>query len=218
VDPLTPTEARAREALLDLVARSPAPLIGVVNKVDATDEGAVLSVEGWLEEATRRRAGGGEVVQISALRRSGLESLLSAIERRLPPGPFLYPEDEIASDPIRLFAAEFVREAIFENFHSEIPYATYCEVEAFRDDPGRTYVQVVIYVERASQKGILIGKGGKAIRSLGTKARGRIELLLDRPVYLDLWIKVLPGWRKKKNHLRRLGFTVPDDDADPRAS
>ncbi len=218
LDPLAPLDATERTALLEVAGLSRAPAIGVVNKVDSADEEAVRAEERWLQATIGRRAAGGSPLRISALAGEGLDGLLSEIERLLPAGPFLYPVDEIASDPVRLFAAEFVREAIFEDFRNEIPYATYCEVEAFRDDPDRTYVQVVLYVERASQKGILIGKGGKAIRSLGTKARGRLERLLDRPVYLDLWIKVLPGWRKKKHHLRRLGFAVPDDDAEPKGS
>ncbi|MSR23431.1 MAG: GTPase Era [Gemmatimonadetes bacterium] len=214
VDPLEPLDPKERDALLELADLSSAPRIGVVNKADAAREDAISREEGWFGS----KAGVSSTIRISALRGDGLDGLLSEIERRLPPGPFLYPKDEIASDPVRLFAGEFVREAIFEDFRDEVPYSTCCEVEAFREDPDRTYVQVVVYVERATQKAILIGKGGAAIRALGTKARLRLEQFLGRPVYLDLWIKVLPGWKKKKIHLKRLGFTVAEEDAGPRAS
>jgi GTP-binding protein Era len=141
-----------------------------------------------------------------------MEELVRDLGENLPTGPFLYPEDEVASAPVRFFVAEMVREAIFKQFHEEIPYASICRVEEFRDAGNRTYIQVTIYVERSSQKGILIGDQGQAIRSLGTAARSRIEHFLDKPVYLDLWVKVLAGWRRKPEQLRRLGIPVPQEN------
>jgi GTP-binding protein Era len=105
-----------------------------------------------------------------------------------------------------------VRETIFEEYHQEIPYASFCEVEEYREENPRTYIRVVIYVEQASQKGILIGEGGRAIRQLGTRARAKIESFLGQQVFLDLWVKVLPGWRKKEGELRRLGFTLAAEE------
>ncbi len=107
-----------------------------------------------------------------------------------------------------------MRQAIFEQFREEVPYASICKVEDFRDGGERTYVQVTIYVERRSQKGILIGESGQAIRRLGTAARKRIEHFLERPVYLDLWVKVLPGWRRKPEQLGRLGLPVPQENRE----
>ncbi len=152
---------------------------------------------------------------MSATSGLGVDRLLEAVEAELPPGPFLYPEDEIATDSVRFFVAEIVRGVIFEQFREEIPYSSFCAVEEFREGGRRTYIHVIVYVERKSQKGILVGEGGGAIRELGTRARERIEAFLGTPVYLDLWVKILPGWRRKRQHLRALGFNLPDDDGGP---
>jgi GTP-binding protein Era len=215
LDPLHPLTSGGRDALLRLLALSSGPKLGVVNKVDAAPPEAVERESRWL---TSDAGPGVNVFLVSARTEEGLEPLVGELERLVPRGPFLFPEDEIASESVRTFVAEFVREAIFESFHDEIPYASHCEVEAFREDAERTYVHVVIYVERPTQKGILIGQGGAAIREMGMKARRRIEHFLGRPVYLDLWVKVLPGWRRKRAQLQRLGFTVPEEDVEPDAS
>jgi GTP-binding protein Era len=138
--------------------------------------------------------------------------LVAELRQILPAGPFLYPEDDLAVDPVRFFAAECVREAVFERFEAEIPYATACQIDEFREGGKRTYVGATLFVERASQKGILLGEKGHAIRGLGIAAREKIEHFLGAPVYLDLWVKVLPGWRRDRDHLRRLGLSVPEDD------
>ena len=130
----------------------------------------------------------------------------------MPVGPFLYPEEDIASDPVRFFVAELVRETIFELYHQEIPYSTFCHVEEFRENQDPVYVQVQIFVERESQKGILIGKKGGAIRKLGEVSRMKIESFIDMRVYLDLWVKPLKAWRKNRIHLNRLGFRLPESD------
>ena len=127
------------------------------------------------------------------------------------------PEEDIASDPVRFFVAELVRETIFELYHQEIPYSTFCHVEEFREDQDPAYVQVHIFVERESQKGILIGKKGRAIRELGETARMKVEHFIDMRVYLDLWVKPLKAWRKNRGHLNRLGFRLPESD-EPSAS
>ena len=105
--------------------------------------------------------------------------------------------------------SELVRETVFEQFHEEIPYSVICRVEEFREDQNPIYVGVVVYVERPSQKGILIGKRGAAIRALGIAARAKIEHFLGTAVSLDLWVKPLKSWRKSRAHLGRLGFRVP---------
>ena len=129
----------------------------------------------------------------------------------LPESPFLYPEDDVASEPVRFFVAEMVRETVFEQYEDEIPYAVVATVEDFREAEDPVYIQVTLYVESKSQKGILIGKGGRAIRALGAASRQKIETFLGRRVYLDLWVKPLAGWRRKRQHLRRLGYRVPEE-------
>lgn len=150
---------------------------------------------------------------VSARSSAGLDALLEFVGDNLPPGPFLYPEDDIAAAPTRFFVQELVRETIFEHFHQEIPYAVAVKVEEFRESEEPVYIAAVLYVERKSQKGIVVGRGGRAIRSLGSDARRKIEHFLGRRVYLDLWVKVWEGWRRKNEGLMEFGYVVPDDDA-----
>lgn len=197
------------EGLPPLLGKRRRPLVVAVNKVDVGEPATV-------EETThriRRVLEPDAVLHISALRGDGTDELLEILQEKLPESPFLYPEDELATAPVRFFVAELVRETVFEQFRDEIPYATFCRVEEFREEADRTYVQVTLFVERPSQKGILIGKRGAAMKALGQAARTKIEHFLGRAVYLDLWVKVLPRWRKKREHLRRLGFPVPDHDS-----
>jgi GTP-binding protein Era len=146
-------------------------------------------------------------VLVSALTGAGLDNFLAALAARLPEGPFLYPADEIATQPLRFFAAEFVREAAFELLHQELPYSLACEIDEFREARAPVYIRATVYVERDSQKGIVIGRGGRTLKALGAAARAKIEALLTQPVYLDLRVKVLPKWRRHAPSLKRLGYT-----------
>jgi GTP-binding protein Era len=183
-----------------------APLLAAINKTDLASGSDIQELTEWVV-----RDFGGEAFPLSALTRQGVDSILSRLEEVLPPGPFLYPEDEIARDPVRFFVAEMVRETVFETYYQEIPYSVFCEVEEFREEQEPVYIQANIFVERNSQKRILIGKGGSSIRSMGARARRKMEEFLGRAVYLDLWVKVLPDWRRRRVHLKRLGFPVPDE-------
>jgi len=194
---------RITEALLGVNA----PIHVAVNKVDVAPSSAIEAWERWISENLEAT-----VHRISAAEGEGTDHLLDAIRADLPESPFFYPDDEIASDPVRFFVAELVRETIFEQYEQEIPYSVFCRVEEFREDQEPWYVHVDIFVERKSQKGILIGKGGAAIRELGSKARVKIEHFLGQDVYLDLWVKPLKSWRKSRARLGELGFRVPDDE------
>ncbi len=213
-DPAAPAHSTVRSLVEEVARASRAPRVGVVNKIDAATPEAIEVERTWLAGL-----GASEVHLVSGESGEGIEALVRSLEERLPAGPFLYPEDEIAAAPTRFFVSEMVREAVFLQFEDEIPYSVFCEVEEFRDGgeraPGggaaRTYIGVTIYVERPSQKGILIGAGGAAIRELGVAARSRIEHFLGGPVYLDLWVKVFPHWRRQRDQLRRLGLPVPDE-------
>jgi GTP-binding protein Era len=134
------------------------------------------------------------------------EPLLQALRARLPEGPFLYDPDELATQPLRFFAAELIREAAFELLHEELPYSLACEVDEFREGSTPVYIRAIVYVERQSQKGIVIGQGGRAIKALGAAARAKIERLLGGAVFLDLHVKVLPKWRQHGPSLKRLGY------------
>lgn len=148
---------------------------------------------------------------ISALSGEGVPQLLADLEEALPPSPFLYPEDEISTASTRFFVAELVRETALEQLEEEVPYSLACEVEEFREGSMPLYIRTVLYVERESQKRILIGAGGRRIRDIGREARGKIEAFLDARVYLDLWVKVLPNWRKSDSAVRRFGYRLHDD-------
>jgi GTPase len=208
LDPIHPLDAQRRDRIRESAAGTDAPILVVVNKVDAAPTEAVESEAEWGREHLST-----EVHRVSALNGDGVAELLEAIRGHLPHGPFLYPPDEIASEPVRFFAAEMVRETVFEDFQQEIPYSVFCQVEEFRESRDPVYIGVNIYVERSSQKGMLIGEKGRAIRNLGIRSREKLEHFLGRPVYLDLWVKVLPKWRKKADHLRRLGFQLPEGHA-----
>jgi len=138
--------------------------------------------------------------------------LRTAVAARLPESPFLYPEDDVSSQPVRFFVAELVRETIFEQYEKEVPYSVAVKVEEFRESASPVYIRAVIFVERPTQKAILIGSGGAAIKRLGQAARAKVEEFVGAPVYLDLWVKVLPKWRKNPLELQRLGFTLPREE------
>ena len=193
-DPETADRIRGREV----------PVFWVANKVDRLGEAARAAVREALGSL------GGGVWLVSALTGENLEPLLRAILAALPPSPPLFPPEDLAAQPLRFFAEEYVRETCFEQFGEEVPHSIACRVEEFREDRDPVYIRMTLYVERPSQKRIVVGRGGEAIRRVGTIARRKIEALVGRPVYLDLWVKVLPGWRRKAAYLRRLGYRVPD--------
>jgi GTP-binding protein Era len=205
-EPLAPAEREVVNRSLE--ERGSVPLLAAINKIDRVGEEAVRPLLAWVEEELKGRA-----FPVSALETQGLQPLLSALESALPPGPFLYPADEIARDPVRFFVAEMIRETVFQEYSQEIPYSTFCQIEEFREGQRPIYIQANLFVERNSQKRILVGKGGGSIKNLGAISRKKIEDFLGVQVYLDLWVKVLQDWRRKRGHLKRLGFAVPEEDA-----
>lgn len=202
-----------KERIVTALDGARAPVHVALNKVDAASEQSLHGWTSWLE----KRPWTARIHRVSALRGDGADELLSALRAELPEAPFLYPEDDIAASPVRFFVAELVRETVFEQYHEEIPYATFCVVEEFREEQDPVYIRIRIFVERTSQKGILLGAGGRAIRDLGQAARAKIEQFLGRRVYLDLWVKPLKSWRKNRARLGEMGFRVPEDDENGRA-
>ncbi|MGH7645400.1 MAG: GTPase Era [Gemmatimonadales bacterium] len=148
-----------------------------------------------------------DAVVVSGMAGEGLDVLLDTLCLHLPEGPFHYPADEMATQPLRFFAAEYVREAAFALLHEELPYSVACEIDEFREATERVYIRAVVFVERESQKGIVVGQGGRTVKAIGSAARARIEALMGRPVFLELRVKVLPRWRRHEPSLRRLGYT-----------
>ena len=184
--------------------QSRGPVILAINKIDRIPRTSLLPM-------IERAAGQfpfTEIVPVSALKGDGLEPLLSAVIRVLPAGPALYPDDMLTDQPERFFVGEIIREHLFLAVREELPYASAVIVEDFTDrSNGTAFIQAGIIIERASQKGIIIGKNGRMLKHIGSTARKAIVEFLDRPVYLDLRVKVRPSWRKKEQELRRLGYT-----------
>ncbi len=206
LDATRPDEVPAGEALTELLNRT-ASLFVAINQIDAARPADIARLEAWTRETF-----GQEPLRISALTGAGLDELREKLAAALPESPFFYPEDDIAVQNLRFFTEELIRETIFEQYEEEVPYGTVVRVEEFKEDRSPVYIRATVFVERESQKPIIIGKQGSAIRSLGQVARGKIEQLLGMPVYLDLWVKVMPGWRNKPSSLRYLGYAAPDKD------
>ncbi len=155
------------------------------------------------------RAAGAEVV--SADTGEGIDALLTRVAALLPEGDFPYDPDDVGTQPLRFFVVEYLREAAFALLEDELPYAVTAEVEEFREERTPMYIRVTIFVERESQKGIVIGQGGRTLRAIGSHARARLEELVGAPVYLETWVKVLPRWRRDAAQLARFGFPDTED-------
>jgi GTPase len=197
-------EAQRRVHVPDMVSQATVPRILALNKVDLVKNKTEILplLTEWNETGLFQ-----ELVPISALDGTGTDELLRVLVPLLPLGPPFYPPDQIADQPERFFVGEIVRERLFEQYEQEIPYATEVVVEEFTERPAaKDYIEAVIFVEQESQKGIIIGKDGAAIRLLGEKARGEIEEFLGRQVFLSLRVRVLPKWRRRSEALRRLGY------------
>lgn len=193
--------------VLELLGQKRSGLVVVINKVDVGPAERVAALRAWAREQFTA-----DSVEVSARTGRGVERLRSRIAGLLPESPFFYPPDEISSQPVRFFVAELIRETVFEQYSEEIPYSTTAKVDEFRENDQPIYVRATVFVERPSQKSILIGRGGAAIKRLGQAARHKIEEFVGAPVYLDLWVKVLPRWRKDPVSLARLGFQLPNEE------
>jgi GTP-binding protein Era len=179
------------------------PLFLLINKVDLVRKPGLLP----LIQEYQQLHEFDEVIPISALRGDGLDILLDLVVTRLPSGEALYPPDQLSDHSERFFAAEIVRERIFFRYGEEIPYSTAVVVDEFVERPGqKDYIKATVFVERNSQKAVLIGKQGSALKKVGEEARREIEKFLGREVFLQLWVKTRKNWRKKRIDIRNLGY------------
>lgn len=177
----------------------------VINKVDTVSRNEALPII----EAFAQRGIFQDIIPVSALKNENLEGLLRIIIDTLPIHPPFYPLDIASEQPEKFFVAELIREKIFELFHEEIPYSTAVEIIEYKErEAGKTYINADVIVERDSQKGIIIGKGGTALKKVGQRARIEIESFIGSQVYLDLHVKVRENWREKENLLRKLGYST----------
>ena len=204
VDATDPLHDSEIEAISDALSLSTAHLIVVINKIDEAVPDEIARISHWARSELQAEALG-----LSALHGQGVEALWSEIEEALPEGPFLYPPDDIATAPVRFFVGEFIRETVFEQFREEVPYSVFAVVDEFREDQDPVYIKANLFVERNSQKGILVGDKGAAIRELGRSSRRKIEEFIGQRVYLELRVKLRPKWRRRERDLGRFGFRVP---------
>lgn len=180
-----------------------APVLLVLNKIDLLTRDRLRAMRNDFPNA----------VFVSATNGDGIEELVTKLESKLPESPYLYPEDEISTQSVRFFVGELVRETVLEQLQDEIPYSVACGVEEFREGSSPLYIRAVIYVERDSQKRIVIGSKGARIREVGQAARKKIESFLEQSVYLDLWVKVVPNWRRSTSALERFGYHIAKGNA-----
>ncbi|MBX3145765.1 MAG: GTPase Era [Gemmatimonadales bacterium] len=153
---------------------------------------------------------------VSAAQGTGLAQLIDRITALLPEGEWEYPADDLGAQPLRFFVVEYLREAAFQYLEDELPYAFTADVDEFQENRDPVYIRATLYVERDSQKRILIGTQGRTIKAIGQHARQRLEGLLGSRVYLETWVKVLPRWRQSADLLTRLGFPDLNERRDAR--
>ena len=198
--------SRGDAAVAEMIKAAGTPALLILNKVDLANPRELES------NAQAYRALGpfaGDIA-ISALHGDGLDQLLATMIAMMPLGPRYFPEGQVTEQYERFIAGELIREQVLNNLRQEVPHAVAVVVEQFKErDDGTVYVEANIYVEKDTQKGIIIGRGGSMLKLIGQAARVEIEELVQGKVYLELWVKVLKDWRKKEYLLRRLGYRMP---------
>ena len=178
------------------------PVILVLNKIDISSQEKVVELMQWWKEQLPEAV----IIPASAQEKFNLQSILDEIVARLPVAPPWYDKDTFTDKNLRFFAAEIIREKIFLNYSEEIPYSCQVEIEAFHEGEDRYEISAVIYVMRDSQKGIIIGKNGAALKKVGTQARIEMEDFFQKKVFLSTFVKVDPDWRESRKELRRFGY------------
>ena len=188
--------------ILDLIGSKSNSTILVINKIDLADRERILRTI----DTYNRLGSFSEIIPLSALKSINLNNLLEQLEHYLPEHPFFFDSDQLTDTSERFLVAELVREQIFRKLQQEIPYSTAVQVERFQENQDCLKLDCLICVERESQKGILIGKGGSMLKQIGTAAREKIEKLLGQRVFLALHVKVVKQWTRRANQLKALGY------------
>lgn len=201
---VTEKPGKGEEYILNLLSQVKTPVILVLNKVDTIkDKGQLLPIIQSYQQKQKFVS----IVPLSALKDEQFDNLITEIEKQLPEGPLYYDEDTLTDQTERVIAAEMIREKALRLTRDEIPHAIAVEVEEMKTRPNNdVYIRAVIYVERDSQKAIIIGEKGGLLKKIGQQARTDIEGLLGQKVFLDLWVKVMRDWRNQDKALRGFGF------------
>ena len=196
------------EAILERLAEVKQPAILILNKVDVVAKEALLT----LTKAANEKARFETTFMISALTGDGVADLKRWLAERVPPGPWLYPPDQMSDAPMRQLAAEITREKLFERLHQELPYHSTVETEQWKDlRAGAVRIEQTIYVERESQRKIVLGKGGATIKAIGESSRREIEKITEGKVHLFLFVKVREGWGDDPERYRAMGLEFPKE-------
>jgi GTP-binding protein Era len=196
------------EAVWQLLQDSKAknlPVCGVINKIDTVSREKLLPIT----EKFSRLTGLTEIFPVSAEKGEGLDILLEKAWSLLPPGPALFPADQLSDQNDRFLASEMIREQLFLTMSEEIPYAIAVTVEEFEETDSLLKIRALVYVERESQKGMVIGKGGRVLKAVGSAARAKMEAFFGKKVFLELYVKVLGDWSSEPAKLKRLGYELP---------
>ena len=208
VSDVTESVGPGERFILDMLKEEQTPVVLVLNKVDLVPKDKLLPIISQYSAFRDFTA----IVPISALAGTNTDRLLTVIKDLLPEGPQYYPEDEVTDQPERVVAAEFIREKIFRLTREEIPHSTAVEVEEMKTRPnGDVFLRATIYVERESQKGIIIGAKGAMLKEIGQQARLDLESIFDSRFFVDLWVKVKSDWRNKEGSLRMFGYDKNDN-------
>ncbi len=190
------------EFVAELVRRSGTPALLLLNKIDLVNKQQLLPrMEQWSTQHAF-----GEIIPISALKGENLELLLDKMVENLPEGPPYFPEDEVTDMPVRFLVAETIREQVLLATQEEVPYATTVLIDRYEEGERLDRIAATIYCEREGQKGILIGKGGQMLKKIGSAARQEIERMLGKKVFLELFVKVRPGWRDSAEFVEGLDW------------
>ena len=194
--------ADKNSAYIEKISGLDIPVLVVINKIDlTTPEKLDLLSDVW-----RNFLPAAIIIPVSAKEKFNIETLSNAIRNSLPEGPAYYPKDEMTDKPERFFVSEILRGKIFENYEKEIPYCSEVVVESFKDEPSILRIQTLIFVERDTQKAILIGKKGAAMKKTATEARKEMEHFFGKKIFLETFVKVRKDWRNDENYLKNLGY------------
>ena len=182
--------------------------VAILNKIDLVEKSTLLTLAKTLNERVPMEA----IFMVSALTGDGVADLRSWLAARMPEGPWLYPEDQVSDAPMRQLAAEITREKLYARLHQELPYQSTVETDIWKElRSGAVRIEQTIYVERDSQRKIVLGKGGATIKAIGAEARRDIALALERPVHLFLFVKVREGWGDDPERYREMGLEFPKE-------
>jgi GTP-binding protein Era len=195
-------------AILSKLADVRQPAVLILNKVDLVDKQKLLGLAAAINEAARFEA----TLMISALTGDGVDDLKTWFAERVPAGPWLYPEDQVSDAPMRQLAAEITREKLFHRLHEELPYRSTVETDQWQDrKDGSVRIEQTIFVERESQRKIVLGKAGQMIRAIGADSRRELADIIERPVHLFLFVKVRESWSDDPERYREMGLEFPRD-------